>query len=359
MKKLLTLIFVFSLTLVCQAQPLYYPAAAVPVDPPWTQHLIDKKDRDHDFKTVARGARTEHAFVLKNKFEETVHIAGLAASCTCTDVYVQDNKAELQTYEETRIVARFRTDLFTGPKNATLSVTIDKPYYAVIQLNVRGDIRSDLTLTPPNVRFENAEIGAEVSRTVDVAYSGSRADWKILDFKCSNEHLSAAVEDVQSRPGLTTAKVRIAQDGEMPRGQYSDYVVLLTNDEGNLREIPVLVQGTAGTVVNVTPQTVFFGFLKKGEASPVKNVIVRGTQPFIIKGVKCDNPAVDILFTPKESDPPRILYRIPVQYKNPADGNGAPKDGKMHAVVNIETGEEDITLGFNATMQIAEEQKEK
>ena len=33
---------------------------------------------------------------------------------------------------------------FTGNHAATLTVTIDRPYYATVQLNVWGDIRGDI-----------------------------------------------------------------------------------------------------------------------------------------------------------------------------------------------------------------------
>lgn len=327
----------------------------IPVDPPWTQELIKKEDRNHDFKTVARGARTEHSFVLKNRFEETVHIAGITTSCTCTDASVQDNKTELQTYEEAKIVARLRTDLYEGLRNATITVTIDKPYDAVIQLNIRGEIRSDISVVPNGVRFENVKVGEEISRTIDVTYTGKNPSWKILDFKSVNEHLSAEIEEVRTRPGSLVTKIRITQDGEAPRGQYSDSIVFLTNDAGNRREIPILVQGTVGTTINVSPSTVFLGHLKAGEPSPQKLAILRGTQPFRIKKLTCSNPAVEILYIPKETDLARTLYRIPVKYNNPAQGDGAPENGKLRATVNVETDQPELSPVFNVTMETATE----
>ena len=48
----------------------------------WAQKMF--KVTDHDFGTVARGAKAEYRFVFENVYLEDVHIANVYASCTCT-----------------------------------------------------------------------------------------------------------------------------------------------------------------------------------------------------------------------------------------------------------------------------------
>ena len=338
--------------------PAYQPGYAVSgysSDPPWTQHLIKTEDRSYDFKTVAKGSRAEHKFVIKNAFQEKVHIASVTSSCSCTTVSIQDNKTELQTYEKAEIVALFRADLFDGHKSATITVVIDKPLHAEFHLNVRGDIRSDVTVKPGNVRFDNVTEGKEISRTIDVVYSGSNPAWKIIDFKSGSEHLSAEIEDVQSRPGLTTTKIRIGLDDKMPIGKFSERLYLVTNDHANRREIPILVEATVGTVVNITPETLFFGYLKPGEASS-KIIVLQGSKPFRIKKIQCDNPAIESSFIPKEDAPPKTKHILPIRYLNPTEGPGAPKDGRMQAVVKIETDLPEVAPKLNVLMELAKEE---
>ena len=50
----------------------------------------------------------------------------------------------MKTYEKGAIVATFNTNSFHGQRGATLTVIIDKPFYAEVQLHVRGYIRSDV-----------------------------------------------------------------------------------------------------------------------------------------------------------------------------------------------------------------------
>lgn len=325
-------------------------------DPPWTQHIIPTQERSFDFKTVARGARTEHRFVLKNKFTEPLHIASITSSCTCTTVSLLDNQNEVQTYGETAVVALFRTDLFEGPKSATITVVIDKPHQATFHLNVRGEIRSDISISPNSVRFDNIKTGTETSRTVTISYAGPNAGWKIMDFKSPNENITGEVVDVQGRLGSITTKVKITVGSEMPKGEFVERLYLVSNDSESRREIPIIVQGVVGTMVRVTPSTVFLGFLKPGQESPTKTAMLRGTRPFKITKITCDNPEVEINFTPNPDAPAKILYPLPIRYTNSENGDGAPKDGRMHAVVTIETDDPDLMPTFNVTMATAKEE---
>lgn len=324
-------------------------------DPSWTQHLIKKEDRSHDFKTVARGTRTEHRFVLKNRFVETVHIASVSSSCTCATPVIADGNDEIQTNAETAVVVHFHTDRFDGLKSATINVVIDRPYHAEFQLNVRGEIRSDVTITPNSVQFGSVKQGVEASRTFSTVYTGPMASWKIVDVRSKNEHLSAEIVDVEAVPGMITTRVKVTLDANAPRGDLVERLVLVTNDAENRREIPVIVMGRVGTIIKVTPTTLFLGYLKPGEMSPVKDVMIRGTERFRIKRLLCNNPEVQIEMTPNPDDPPKLFYKLPIRYTNPESGPHAPKDGRMEAVVKIETDNPEISPTFNVMMELSKE----
>ena len=92
----------------------------------WARKMFETTN--HDFGSVARGAKAEHEFVLKNIYLEDVHIVAVRSSCGCTTPRIA--KEWLKTYEQGAIIAHYNTGSFLGRKGATLSVTIDKPFYA-------------------------------------------------------------------------------------------------------------------------------------------------------------------------------------------------------------------------------------
>src|SRR5687767_9627208 len=101
---------------------------------------------EHDFGTVARGAKAEFAFEFENLYEEDLHVAKVYSSCGCTTPAIE--KRDLKTFEKAQILATYNTRAFLGQKSATITVVFDKPQYAEVQLEVSGYIRSDVVLEP-------------------------------------------------------------------------------------------------------------------------------------------------------------------------------------------------------------------
>src|SRR5664280_2188989 len=115
------------------------------------------KITEHDFGPVARGAKAEYRFVFENLYLEDVHIAGVRTSCGCTTPSIEN--ALLKTYDKGAILAHFNTDTFLGQRGATLTVTIDKPFYAEMQVHVRGYIRGDVVVEPGSVQVGSIDQG--------------------------------------------------------------------------------------------------------------------------------------------------------------------------------------------------------
>ncbi len=115
------------------------------------------KATEHDFGTVARGSKAEYRFVFENLYMEDVHIAGVRTSCGCTTPSVEN--ATVKTYDQGDILAHFNTPTFLGQRAATLTVTIDKPFYAEVQLHIKGFIRNDVLVDPGSVQIGSVDQG--------------------------------------------------------------------------------------------------------------------------------------------------------------------------------------------------------
>ena len=117
---------------------------------------------EHDFGTIAAGAKAEFAFKFTNKYLYDVHVARVRSSCSCSDVRV--TKDSLATYESGEVVASIDSERLRGDQGATLTVIFDKPRYAEVQLKVSVSIRGDILLEPSGFDFGEVEQGAEASR---------------------------------------------------------------------------------------------------------------------------------------------------------------------------------------------------
>ena len=304
----------------------------------WAKDMFETTS--HEFGSLARGAKAEFEFVLTNIYTEDVHISGVRSSCGCTSVRI--GKPLLKTYEKGAIVASVNTRKFTGRKGATITVTLDKPFPATVQLHVSSHIRSDVVFEPGSVQFGAVDHGTEVEKSVTVTCSGRR-DWRIVDVTSTNPHLSAEVDETKRGRGQVAYELLVRLDDDLPPGQLHDYLMLVTND-GNSPQIPLAVEGVVESGITVSPASLFMGVLEPGQEVS-KQLVVRGKKPFRIVSVTCDGGSFE--FDTSTQTEPKTLHLIPVKFV------AGTKPGKVLQTIRIETDSGEITPELSAYAVVA------
>lgn len=259
----------------------------------------------HDFGTVARGAKAEFAFELTNLYKEDVHIAGVRSSCGCTSASI--TKPTLKTWETGAIVAVYNTRSFLGAKTATITVTIDQPYFAEVQLTVAGYIRGDVVFDPGTVDFGTVNEGSGAQASVTVSYAG-RPNWRIADVRSASTNLEVELTQTQRSAGQVTYDMIVHLKPSAPAGYIQDQLTIITNDK-QARAIPISVQGRVVSSLTVSPASLFLGVLTPGQ-KVTKTLIVRGKKPFRVTAIRCS----DACFQFKTTSTPKVLHVIPVTF---------------------------------------------
>ena len=304
----------------------------------WAQKMF--QTTEHDFGTVARSAKAEYRFTFENLYLEDVHVAGVRTSCGCTTPSVEN--ATLKTYEKGAILAHFNTPTFSGQRGATLTVTIDKPFYAEVQLHVKGFIRGDVMVDPGSIQVGSVDQGVGADREVSISYGG-RPDWKIVDVKASNPHLTAKVTETGRSNGQVWYQLRVHLDKDAPAGYLNDHLMLVTN-EANGRQIPVEVEGQVLAGITVSPTALFMGVVQPGQ-QVTKQLVVKSKTPFRILGVSCDDNS--FRFDTSKEESPKELHLIPVTFVAGADA------GKVVKTIKIETDQGQMTPELAAYAVVA------
>jgi hypothetical protein len=276
----------------------------------------------HDFGTVARGSKTIYEFEMENVFEEDVHIAGVRASCGCTIPSIK--KDTLKTWEKGAIIAEFNTKAFLGQRGATVTVTIDKPYYAEVQLNVKGYIRSDVVFNPGTVNFGEVDNGSAAEKKVDLTYAG-RDSWKILDVRSANPNLEVELNEKARGGGRVSYQMTVRLKDGAAQGYLEDQLTLVT-DDSRLKNIALPVEGRIVSPLTVSPGSLFLGVLEPGQ-KVTKQLVVKGKTPFRVTGVKC----TDNCFEFKTTTEAKTLHLIPVTF------TASDHPGKLVQTILIET----------------------
>lgn len=295
----------------------------------WARKMF--KVTNHDFGTVGRGSKQEFAFEFTNLYKESVHIDSVRSSCGCTTTSV--TKDRLATLESAAIVATYNTRSFLGPKSATITVVIDEPYFAEVQLTVSGYIRSDVVFNPGAVAFGALEAGAGGEAKLDVAYAG-RQDWEIVDVRSANEYLEVELEETLRSSGRVNYTMIVHLKPTAPVGYIQDQLTIVTNDGGS-RQVSLPVEGKVQSPLSVNPASLFLGVVTPGQTVK-KTLVVKGTKPFKIVSIKCEDPQFSFAEPADESKP---LHFVSVEF---TAGEG---EAKIAEKILIET---DLGQGLSA-----------
>ena len=246
----------------------------------WADEMF--KIKEHDFRIVGRGTKSEFHFDFTNLYEEDVHVQAVRTSCGCTTPTL--TKQSLKTYETGSVVATLNTNTFIGQKSATITVVFDKPSYAEVQLKVAGFIRTDITFDPPEINYGEIASGESREQEVVITHSGN-SGWEITDVRSHCSNLQVRLNPPERFPGMVRYRMRVRIDGKVPEGEIRERLTLISND----REFPTTEMAIAGRVrplVSVSPASVSLGTTQR-DGSVERRLVVRGDKPFEIMDVQC------------------------------------------------------------------------
>lgn len=237
----------------------------------------------HDFGTVAKAAKTEHRFTFENRSQQTMRIRSVRASCGCTTPIIETQ--EVGPGQIGSILARFNTDTFSGKRQATLTVTFDKPSFTEVQLLVKGYIRSDIVFNPGEASFGVIREGEGKTLGIDVDYAG-RSDWQIQEVISNDPYVQVQVVETSRGNGRVRYRVDAAISPEAPSGILERELVVVTNDR-NLTKVPLRLTANIKAPLSISPPRVTAGQVPEGQ-SWKQIFIVKGAAPFQIKGIRSE-----------------------------------------------------------------------
>jgi len=268
----------------------------------WADRLF--AERNHNFGTVARAAKAEHVFELKNPYDFPLHIASVRASCGCTTPTV--TRHTIQPGETGAVVAKLNSRTFTGNRSATITVTFDRPRFAQTRLKIWAFIRKDIVVDPGVVQFGQLAPNERGVKRVNVDYAG-RSDWRILGVKSSSEHVSVELRESFRSRGRVSYQIDVNLAENAPAGYLQEELVLATSDRSaRSQRIPLKVEGRIMPRLSIAPSDLDLGRLQVGEEVS-RRLIVRGYEPFRIVQLAGDDNAQLVVQGDDETKPLHVL----------------------------------------------------
>ena len=247
---------------------------------PWAEAMFPATERRQSFGNVAMGAESVLRFQFKNPYKEDIHIASVKSSCNCTTPSWP--KTAIKHGETGEIVARLNTEgQFRGERSATLTVVIDQPSRAEVQLQVTGYIRPDVVISPGMAEFGTVSEGVEATKELALRYAG-KPDWKLTKVECTNPHIYVQADEMKQSNGFVNYKILVTIRDTMSSGYVHDMVRFTTNDTNpNSATVMFPVHAYVTTPLVAKPSPLVIGFVQPGETVK-KNIVLRSDTKFRI-----------------------------------------------------------------------------
>ncbi|MGL6226910.1 MAG: DUF1573 domain-containing protein [Thermoguttaceae bacterium] len=276
----------------------------------WVSQLFPVKE--HNFGDVPKDAKVTYRFQVYNPFEEEIQISSVNSSCTCSSPTVET--PVVQTYQTGSILVRFNTDRLTGPQKATLTVSITKPYPQTATLQVRGNIRKDVSFRPGSVNFEDVPLGTEKTKTVKVVYRGSSSLWNVKSVDSSNPDITVEVLERSLLKEGIEVPLQVTLSANRPVGPVNEQLLITSNDLNS--RIPLLVEGHVRGEYSVKPETLYLGTILP-EQTITRAIVISGLKPFRLLGLDSSDKTVvvDPESIQQENDDPKMRFVLPLKLR--------------------------------------------
>ena len=313
----------------------------------WARKMF--KEYTHDFKDVPLGEVPEYRFEIQNIYNEPMKIHSINSSCGCT--VASATKQVLKTWEKGEIVCKFNTPAVgAGIKQATVTVRFAQPHVGEVQLTVRGNIVSGVSLTPNSIEFGQVTDSKMPRKTVRITSSGNPY-LVIADVKSRFDHITVHPPRRVGNQGNSVVYELTAElKPSAPKGynQGELYLIVEENPQNRpggqriLKQIPVKFNAKVVSPLQVAPEILTLGSLEPQEKVTQK-VFLTSDIPFKITDVRCMSNA----FSVKADGQKKKSHIVEISYTGVKDFGRHENElsfytdldskvaGKMKAIVDI------------------------
>ena len=294
---------------------------------------------EHDFGTVAKDSKQEFRFEFTNLYKEELHISGVRASCGCTIPTAEQDV--VKTLDKGTILATYNTKAFAGARGATVTVTFDKPYFAEVQLQVNGFIRTDLAFSPSSLIFGEFSVKDKPKLEFNVSHAGN-TEWMITDVRSKHAYYEVEILERTQLANQVGYRMAVQLKDNIPVGYLQDNLIIVTNDAMN-QEIKLPVSGKVAAPVTLSPASLLLGITNTG-TEITKRLILRADEPFTIESLTCDFPGVRF----KPSREAKKIHIVPVTF------NAGLSPQKIQATITAKVnlnGELTLQCPISATVE--------
>lgn len=311
MRKLIFIILIF----------IYSPILAQDAVPD-----IEFEEVIYDFGEVYEGEVLTHIFKFKNVGKAELNIEKVATSCGCTHSMLSSNKLLPGAVGE--IMVSFDSKGRSGEQKKIISVRSNDPDEASVKLQISCLVKEIVVINPKRVYFGEGKLNT-LSEKVEIVKVFPVEDDKLnLDkIDSSSEYLQVTTKELRAgaKKGF---QIEVTLGPNTPVGNLNERILIQTNNKRkSVIEIPV--SAVIKSEIEINPETLFFGWIKKGDMVS-KKVIITNTGEKDLEILKVESNLKSI-FTSVSPIKEGEIYEITVIMKL------EDETGKINGKIDIHT----------------------
>jgi hypothetical protein len=186
----------------------------------------------------------------------------------------------------------------------TIFVQFDQPRWEEVRLWVQANSRDDVTVIPESLGFGTVKRGSAPAAAVNITFLGD-GNWQILGVKSDSNYVRPSVKQTRRDAGEVSYQLTASLSPDTPAGKWYTDVWLQTNNSTTPRvRVPLTVEVAAP--LSISPMTVVLGEVKAGKQVE-RRLIVRGSTPFRITGIKGTDKLLSVREAEADSKPVHVL----------------------------------------------------
>ncbi len=274
----------------------------------WAEQMFT--EFGHNFGPVPRGAVVRHNFVMTNRYNETLTILDVRASCGCTS-----GRASATTVlpgQTVNIEAQMDTRNFVGRKATKLTVTFltASGQSAEVQFAVVSQILPDIVLNPGTIDFGSVNKGQTPKLVMTIERVGV-PDWRFERMTATPNVLKAVearIDEIERSSSRVAYQLTVSLRPGAAAGYLRDEIRISTNDPSS-PTVPVMITAQIQGTITATPSLLNMGRAANGRASG--RYLIKGTKPFAIQSIEGAGDGFSIAAADKSS---KTLHVLTVNY---------------------------------------------
>ncbi|MGH7906312.1 MAG: DUF1573 domain-containing protein [Candidatus Binataceae bacterium] len=264
----------------------------------------------YNFGGVLNGPPVGHTFTIRNAGDAELIIGQVIASCGCTAA--KPTRTHIPPGQTSQIAVEINTKVLSGQSEHTVMLLTNDPQNPKAVLKLVGDVKLQVTATPPDLDFGKIAHGAGATRNL-VLTALNQKGFEAGAIKNSNPNIK--IQQAQAARGEKGVTLKVALLKTMPVGPFVDTINISTNRA----PVAVSVFGSVTGEINVDPPQVSFGLVPhRQSAMRIVRLVNSGKRDVKLIGISTSNDSVIVKVQPIA---PGRQYKITLRLReNTPDG---------------------------------------